>query len=69
MPDTRPYRCPSPDRTVWTVADLEALPDDGHRDEILHGEPLVTPLPSTGRQRIAVRLTVVTELWCRAHTG
>jgi len=54
---------------VWTVADLEALPDDGHRDEILHGEPLVTPLPSTGRQRIAMRLTVVTELWCRAHTG
>gem|GEM_PF-3470903 len=45
MPDTRPYRSPSPDRTVWTVADLEAIPDDGNRYEILHGELLVTPLP------------------------
>lgn len=69
MPDTRPYRSPSPDRTVWTVADLEAIPEDGNRYEILHGELLVTPLPSTGHQRIAVRLTVLTVLWCRAHTG
>jgi len=69
MPDTRPYRSPSPDRTVWTVADLEAIPDDGNRYEILHGELLVTPLPSTGHQRIAVRLTVLTVMWCRAHTG
>ncbi len=69
MPDTRPYRSPSPDRTVWTVADLEAIPDDGNRYEILHGELLVTPLPSTGHQRIAMRLSVLTVLWCRAHTG
>jgi len=27
------------------VADLEAIPDDGNRYEILHGELLVTPLP------------------------
>ncbi len=69
MPDTRPYRSPSLDRTVWTAADLEAIPDDGNRYEILHGELLVTPLPSTGHQRIAVCLTVLTVMWCRAHTG
>ena len=69
MPDTRPYRSPSPDRTVWTVADLEAIPDDGNRYEILHGELLVTPLPSTGHQRIAMRLSVLTVMWCRAHNG
>jgi Uma2 family endonuclease len=68
-PDTQPDRSPSPDRTMWTVADLEAIPDDGNRYEILHGELLVTPLPSTGHQRIAVRLTVLTVMWCRAHTG
>ncbi|MEO7358778.1 MAG: hypothetical protein ABI120_00515 [Gemmatimonadaceae bacterium] len=69
MPDMRLYRSPSLDRTVWTVADLEAIPDDGNRYEILHGELLVTPLPSTGHQRIAMRLSVMMVLWCRAHTG
>ncbi len=36
MPDTRLHRSPSADRTIWTVADLEALPDDGNRYETLH---------------------------------
>lgn len=48
---------------------IEAIPDDGNRYEILHGELLVTPLPSTGHQRIAMRLSILTVLWCRAHTG
>ncbi len=47
---------PHPDRTVWTVADLERLPDDGNRYEILHGELLVTPLPSNGHQGVAGRI-------------
>jgi Uma2 family endonuclease len=58
-----------PERTMWTVADIEALPADGNRYEILHGELLVTPLPSTGHQGIAVRLTMLVGQWCRAHTG
>jgi Uma2 family endonuclease len=69
MPDTRPFPRPRSGRTVWTVADLERLPDDGNRYEILHGELLVTPMPSTEHQRIAMRLSVLTVLWCRAHTG
>ena len=58
-----------PERTLWTVADLEQLPDDGNRYEILHGELLVTPLPSTGHQGLAARLLVSLAIWCRAHTG
>ena len=60
---------PLPERTMWTVADVEALPDDGNRYEILHGELLVTPMPSSRHQDIAVRLTVLVVQWCRANTG
>lgn len=66
MPDTRPFPRPRSRRTVWTVADLERLTDDGNRSEILHGELLVTPLPLTQHERIAMRLSVLTVLWCRA---
>jgi Uma2 family endonuclease len=60
---------PFPERTLWTVADLEQLPEDGNRSEILHGELLVTPLPSTGHQGVAARLLLLVANWCRAHTG
>jgi Uma2 family endonuclease len=67
MPDTRLY--PSPDRPLWTVADLEALPDDGNRYEILHGELLVTRLPSNGHQGVAGRLFRHLANWCAEHSG
>ena len=60
---------PLPERSMWTVADVEALPDDGNRYEILHGELLVTPMPSSRHQGIAGRLYVLVTLWCRANTG
>ncbi|MEP6833065.1 MAG: Uma2 family endonuclease [Gemmatimonas sp.] len=56
-------------RKVWTISDLERLPNDGNRYEILHGELLVTPMPSTGHQRVTARLFVNLANWCRAHTG
>jgi len=58
-----------PQRMLWTVDQLEQLPEDGNRYEILHGELLVTAMPSTGHQGIAVRLLVLLANWCRAHTG
>lgn len=58
-----------PKRSVWSVADLERLPDDGNRYEILHGELLVTPLPSAGHQGVTARLFVNLAIWCRANTG
>ena len=58
-----------PERSMWTVADLERLPDDGNRYEILHGELLVTPLPSNGHQCISIDLSFLFVQWCRMHTG
>ena len=53
-------------RKVWTISDLERLPDDGNRYEILHGELLVTLMPSTAHQRVTARLLVHLANWCRA---
>jgi Uma2 family endonuclease len=36
----------------WTYEDLEQLPDDGHRYEILDGQLLVTPPPSPEHQDV-----------------
>ena len=60
---------PLPERTMWTVSDIEALPRDGNRYEILHGELLVTPMQPSRHQGIAGRLYVLVTLWCRANTG
>lgn len=40
----------------FTYADLEGMPDDGYRREIIGGSLIVTPAPNTGHQRIAARL-------------
>lgn len=69
MPSIRPFPEPSSDRTIWTVSDLERLPDDGNRYEILHGELLVTPLPSNVHQGVVGRLFRLLANWCDAHTG
>ena len=36
----------------WTRADIDRLPDDGNRYEVLEGELLVTPAPSRAHQEI-----------------
>ena len=43
----------------WTADMLRALPDDGKRYEIVHGELLVTPAPSFAHQRALTRLLVL----------
>jgi len=52
-----------PARSIWTVHDLERLPDDGNRYEILHGELLVTPMPSNGHRGVALRLAFILMSW------
>lgn len=42
-----------------TVADLEDLPDDGHRYELLDGTLLVSPAPVHLHQRVVMRLVVL----------
>ncbi|MDX2184988.1 MAG: Uma2 family endonuclease [Gemmatimonadaceae bacterium] len=48
-----------PARSVWSVADIEVLPRDGQRFEVLHGELLVTPSPAFRHQRAAIELAVL----------
>jgi Uma2 family endonuclease len=44
-----------------TAEDLEALPDDGHRYELVDGNVLVTPAPGKSHQRCVTRLIVLLD--------
>ena len=48
----------------WTVADLETLPDNGLRYELLDGTLLVTPSPTPRHQGAIVELTVLLRSAC-----
>lgn len=48
----------------WTVDDLERLPDDGLRYELLDGILLVSPAPSRTHQRAAFNLGIVLHQRC-----
>ena len=64
-----PFTTPDPSRSIWTVDDLERLPDEGGRYEVLHGELLMTPLPAVPHQRVAMRLARLIANWCEANAG
>jgi Uma2 family endonuclease len=51
----------------WTVDDLDALPEDGVRRELLDGVLLVSPSPTDIHQIIAMRLGVALEDSCPAE--
>jgi Uma2 family endonuclease len=51
----------------WTRAELERLPNDGNRYEVLDGELFVTPQASFGHQRVAVLLTLAIDPYCALH--
>ncbi|MEX2181689.1 MAG: Uma2 family endonuclease [Gemmatimonadaceae bacterium] len=51
----------------WTRAELVRLPDDGNRYEVLHGDLLVTPLPSIPHQAVALMLGGLISAYCRRH--
>jgi Uma2 family endonuclease len=40
----------------WTRADLEHLPDDGNRYEVVRGELFVTPAPMSSHQQVVYEL-------------
>ena len=47
---------PNTSRYNWTYDEYARLPDDGNRYEVIDGEVLVTPAPSTDHQRMLLRL-------------
>lgn len=52
---------PIPQRDGWTVAELDALPDDGQRREIVDGMLLVNPPPKPGHQIGAFEIAKVLD--------
>jgi Uma2 family endonuclease len=51
----------------WTTDDLDQLPEDGVRRELLDGVLLVSPSPTDIHQIIAARLMVALEESCPEH--
>jgi len=49
---------------AFTRADLEAMPDDGRRHELIDGTLVVTPSPSHRHQRCSLRLAVLLHDHC-----
>jgi len=52
---------------AWTVDDLEALPEDGCRRELIDGVLHVSPSPGNNHQIVAMRLGVSLEEGCPAE--
>lgn len=52
---------------MWTLGELDALPDDGNRYELVHGELLVTPAPSSDHQGIVDALADRLFPYVREH--
>lgn len=51
----------------WTLRELHALPDDGNKYELVHGELFVTPPPSEEHETVAARLSAILTPYVRAH--
>ncbi len=47
----------------WTVADLESLPDDGNRYEIIDGELHVTSAPHVWHQVVVGKVATALDVW------
>jgi len=60
MPDLLPP-------TYWTADMVRALPEDGQRYEVVHGELLVTPAPRPWHEEVAIRLLESVRAYLRAE--
>ncbi|HEX9563369.1 MAG TPA: Uma2 family endonuclease [Gemmatimonadaceae bacterium] len=52
---------------VWTLDDLDRLPDDGNRYELLHGELFVTPPPEPDHETAIARLNRILVPFVERH--
>ncbi|MDF5710944.1 MAG: Uma2 family endonuclease [Nostoc sp. S4] len=57
---------PISERVRWTTADLELLPDNGNRYEIIDGELFVTRAPHWNHQRACARIIAPLDTWSQA---
>jgi Uma2 family endonuclease len=48
----------------FTVAELDRMPDDGHRYELMDGTLVVSPRPTTVHQFVAMRLAAALDKAC-----
>ncbi len=48
----------SPTTKVWTEAELQALPDEGYRHEVVDGELVMSPKNNFFHERICMRLSM-----------
>jgi len=53
--------------TYYTADMVRALPDDGNRYEVVHGELLVTPAPRLWHQRLVTRVCAALEVYLSAE--
>ena len=58
-----------PEPLYWTVEMVQALPEDGNRYEVVHGELLVTPSPNFDHQDAAGRLLRALWAYTARETG
>jgi len=54
-------------RRQWTVDDLQDLPDDGQRYEVIDGELFVTPAPTVTHETILARLARILDPYVAAN--
>ena len=52
---------------VWTADDLDRLPDDGNKYEVVDGRLLVTPAPSLAHEEVLRQLRRLLELYLDRH--
>lgn len=50
----------------WTTADLDLLPDNGNRYEIIDGELFLTRAPHWNHQQTCVRIGAVLDAWSQS---
>lgn len=52
---------------MWTLAELDRLPDDGNKYEVIDGELFVTPAPSPAHGALAVVLREILDPYVRSQ--
>jgi Uma2 family endonuclease len=67
FPHPEPDHMVMPPTVPWTRRDLDRLPDDGNRYEVLNGELFVTPAPSDAHQAIVYWLNGVLTPFVVTH--